>query len=139
MPHAHDVDPRNALANVVVDVFEVMQDGFFRNKPSLSREEAGGFAPVTFDKRPIKQNPGSAESLRKRTGRETWRGEDAKMSGLGIVGKSQNPYLAMMDFSCFPISAIAACCAGSFSVKRVPVAASRTSIEVSSAFSDSRM
>src|SRR5215469_9551492 len=62
-----------------------------------------------------------------------------KMSGLGIVGKSQNPYLAMMDFSCFPISAIAACCAGSFSVKRVPVAESRTSIEVSSEFSDSRM
>ena len=37
--HAHDVDARDALANVGVDAFEVVQDGFFPVGPIFFEEE----------------------------------------------------------------------------------------------------
>ena len=39
MAHAHDVDARDALANVGVDAFEVVENGFFPIVPILIEEE----------------------------------------------------------------------------------------------------
>ena len=38
--HAHDVDARDALTNVGVDAFEIVEDGFFPVSPIFFEEQA---------------------------------------------------------------------------------------------------
>ena len=52
--HAHDVDARNALANVGVDAFEIVEDGFFPVGPIFFKEQATILRGVAVGKLPIK-------------------------------------------------------------------------------------
>ena len=56
--HAHDVDARDALANVGVDAFEIVEDGFFPVGPIFFEEQAAILRGVAVGQRPVKSPDG---------------------------------------------------------------------------------
>src|SRR5579859_1053647 len=57
--HAHDVDARDALANVGVDALEVVENGLLPIIPVLVEKELAILRGSAVDKRPVKSPDGS--------------------------------------------------------------------------------
>ena len=64
--HTHDVEARDALANVGVHAFEVVEDGFLPKVPILVEQELAVLSGRTFRESPI-EGPDSAVDVRAKT------------------------------------------------------------------------